>query len=214
MKRLGMNFEPAPLEELPSYLEMLASRAAPAPQNAMPRWWMAPNYDPLLKDEPGLAWQLRGSGVQTLTEDGYLSAAGAESRPGREDPLAKKWAAAMTSHYDSLAKSMPVFAELRNCFDLAVVAALLVKERLPAKARCDLSLLLDEKKLAVAEYHVPQKVDSKASLIRKGKGHILSLSGGVQVDSWSVLNRVETSAGLSTTRQSAAPQDTSRWWWD
>ena len=103
-------------------MEMLAGRSAPAPKNAMPRWWMAPHYDALLKDEAGLAWQLRGSGVQTLTEDGYLTAAGAEPTPGREDPLAKKWAAAMTSHYDSLAKSLPVFAELRNCIDLAVVA--------------------------------------------------------------------------------------------
>jgi len=214
MKRLGMNFEPSPDSNLPSYMEMLASRSAAAPKNAMPRWWMAPHYDALLKDEGGLAWQLRGSGVQTLTEDGYLSAAGAEATPGREDPLAKKWAAAMTSHYDSLAKSLPVFAELRNCIDLAVVGALLVKEKLPAKARCDLSLLLDDKRLAVAEYHVPQTVDSKASLIRKGQSQILSLSGGVQVDSWSVLNRVETSTDLSTTHQSAAALDPNRWWWD
>jgi hypothetical protein len=214
MKRLGMNFEPAPIDELPSYMEMLAVRSAPAPKNAMPRWWMAPHYDALLKDEAGLAWQLRGSGVQTLTEEGYLISAAAHPTPGREDTLAKKWAAAMTSHYDSLAKSLPVFAELRNCIDLAVVGALLVKEKLPTKARCDFALLLDEKKLAVAEYHVPQTVDSKASLIRKGQSQILSLSGGVQVDSWSVLNRVEIQPDLAEARQSAASPESPRWWWD
>jgi hypothetical protein len=213
MKRLGMGFEPAPIEELPSYLKLLAGRSAPPPKNAMPRWWMAPHYEPVLKDEAGLAWQLRGSGVQTLTEDGYLSSSGGVVSAGREDALAKKWADAMTSNYDSIAKAMPVFAELRNCMDLAVIASLLVKEGLPAKANCDLALLLDDKRIAVAEYHVPKTVDSRASLIRKGPGWILSLSGGVQVDSWSVLNRSETRVELTTTRQDAA-RTIDRWWWD
>jgi hypothetical protein len=175
---------------------------------------MAPHYDPLLKDAEGLAWQLRGSGVQTLTEDGYLGSSGTVVSGGREDPLAKKWAEAMTTNYDGLAKALPVFAELRNCMDLAVVAALLVKEDLPAKTGCDLSLLLDEKRIAVAEYHVPKAVDSRASFVRKGQGGILSLSGGIQVDSWSVLTRVETRAELAETRRQAALAPTERWWWD
>jgi hypothetical protein len=213
MKRLGMGFEPAPIDKLPSYLSMLANQSA-TPKNAMPRWWMAPRYEPLLKDAEGLAWQLRGSGVQTLTEDGYLGAAGAAVEAGRADPLAKKWANAMTDNYATLAKAMPVFGELRNCMDLAVVAALLVKEDLPAKTGCDLSLLLDEKQIGVAQYNVPKTVDSRASLIRKGREWILSLSGGVQVDSWSVVSRVETRNELSATRQQAAARQPERWWWD
>jgi hypothetical protein len=192
---------------------MLADKST-SPKNAMPRWWMAPRYEPLLKDAEGLAWQLRGSGVQTLTEDGYLGAAGAAVDAGRADPLAKKWADAMTDNYASLAKAMPVFGELRNCMDLAVVAALLVKEDLPGKTGCDLSLLLDEKQIGVAEYNVPQAVDSRASLVRKGREWILSLSGGVQVDSWSVVSRVETRSQLSATRQQAAAKQRERWWWD
>jgi Protein of unknown function (DUF1598) len=215
MKRLGMKFEPAPIEGLPSYLELLQARTVPPPKSAMPRWWMAPHYEPLLQDTDGLAWQLRGSGVQTLTEAGYLSSsAAAATRANKEDPLAKKWAAAMTSKFDSLARALPVFAELRNCMDLAVIAALLVKEDLPAKAGCDLSLLLDEKRIVVAEYPVPQTVASKASFVRTGAGWILSLSGGVQVDSWSVLERVETSPALSDARRAAAAARRERWWWD
>ena len=214
MKRLGMDFEPAPIEGLPSYLKLLAARSAPPPKSAMPRWWMAPHYEPLLKDAEGLAWQLRGSGVQTLTEDGYLGSSGAAVNAGREDAIAKKWADAMTNNYGALAKALPVFAELRNCMDLAVVAALLVKEDLPAKAGCDLSLLLDEKRIALGEYPAAKTVDSRASLVRKGPDWILSLSGGVQVDSWSVLNRVETSTELTNTRQQAASEKTQRWWWD
>ena len=210
MKRLGMNFEPAPIEGLPSYLELLQARSAAVPKNAMPRWWMEPNYEPLLKDPDALAWQLRGSGVRTLAEDGRSRSGGA----GNENGLVHKWAAAMTSRYESLARAMPAFAELRNCMDLAVVAALLVKEDLPAKAGCDLSLLLDERRVAVAEYPVPHSVDSRASLVRKGAGWILSLSGGVQVDSWSVLERVETSAELPAHRRTAITSRHEQWWWD
>jgi uncharacterized protein DUF1598 len=214
MKRLGMNFEHAPIEGLPSYMELLAVRTAARPKNAMPRWWLAAHYEPLLKDEAGLAWQLKGGGVKVMTEDGYLSSSGAVVNTGREDPLAKKWADSFSSHYAELAKSIPVFAELRNCIDLAVVAALLVKEDLPAKTGCNLSLLLDERRTGIAEHTTPKTIDSRASLVRKGRDWIISLSGGVQVDSWSALDRTETAAELSQTRSVARATDTDRWWWD
>ncbi len=213
MKRLGMNFEKSPVDGLPSYMELLALRTAPRPKSAMPRWWMAPKYEPLIKDADGLAWQLRGS-VQTLTEDGYVGSSGAVVATGREDPLAKKWADAMTNNYAALAKALPVFAELRNCIDLAVVAALLVKEDLTRKAGCDLPLLLDESRIAVAEYPVPKSIASRASFVRKGRDWIISLSGGVQVDSWSALERVEINAQLHETRAIAKPAIPDRWWWD
>jgi hypothetical protein len=98
--------------------------------------------------------------------------------------------------------------------DLAVVAALVTKENLAGRAGCDLSLLLDEKRVAVAEYQVPRMIDSRASLIRKGRDWIVSISGGVEVDSWSVLNRVEVSGELAKTRAQAAPAEGNRWWWD
>jgi hypothetical protein len=214
MKRLGMNFEPAPIVGLPSYLEMLQAPSAPAPKSAMPRWWMEPSYEPLLRDETGLAWQLRGTGVQTLTEDGYLREGGSVAITGKADILAKKWADAMTSNYPALTRTLPAFAELRNCMDLAVVGALFVKEDLPKKSRCDLSLLLDEKRVALAEYPVPKMVDSRASLVRKGSTWILSLSGGVQVDSWSVLEKTETVPGLGEKRREASLSPRDRWWWD
>jgi hypothetical protein len=214
LKRLGMNFERAPIDNLPSYMELLGGRSAARPKTAMPRWWMAPKYEPLLKDVDSLAWQLRGSGVQVLTEDGYLGSSGAVANTGREDPLAKKWADAMTSNYPALAKALPVFAELRNCIDLAVVAALLVKEDMPRKAGCDLAMLHDENRIAIAEYPIPKSVDSRASLIRKGRDWIISLSGGIQVDSWSALDHIETNAELTQTRRNANPSASERWWWD
>ena len=215
MKRLAMNLEPAPIEGLPSYMEMLQADEAPLPKNAMPRWWMAPHYEPLLKDEEGLAWQLRGQGVQTLTEEGYLGRGGkVVAGRSKDESLAKEWADAMTANYDALAVKMPVFAELRNCMDLAVVATLLVKEDLPNRAGCDLRVLLEDKRVAVAEYSVPRTIASRASLIRKQGRWVISVSGGVELDSWSVLDRVEAGPDLATVRTKATPVGTDRWWWD
>jgi NADH-quinone oxidoreductase subunit D len=63
MKRLGMGFERAPVDGLPSFLDMFSGRTAGL-QNMMPRWWLAPNYEPIRRDAEGLAWELRGSGVK------------------------------------------------------------------------------------------------------------------------------------------------------
>ena len=109
MKRLAMDFEPAPIADMPSYLELLKARSA-APRTAMPRFWLAPQYEPVLKDEEGLAWQLRGRGVQAMTEDGYISASGeVVDRVGKEEPLAKKWVETMTARYGELSSAAPVF---------------------------------------------------------------------------------------------------------
>jgi hypothetical protein len=61
---------------------------------------------------------------------------------------------------------------------------------------------------------VPTKVASQASLVRKGSGWIVSLSGGVQVDSWSVLSKVETSANVAGQQAQVLAGRRDRWWWD
>jgi hypothetical protein len=216
LKRLGMNLEPAPIPGMPSYMELLQEPSAPAPRNTMPRFWLAPRYDPLLKDSEGLAWQLRGTGVQALAEDGVLRASGIStvSSAKESNTPATKWAETMTAKYDALSTAMPIFKELRNCMDLAVVAALFAKEDLPKKAGCDLSLFLDEKRIQVANYHVPKTVLSRASVIPKGRQWIVGISGGVAVDSWSVLNHVELNHDLAKTRERTTSVPAGRWWWD
>ena len=44
----------------------------------------------------------------------------------------------MTAHYDELSTKDVVFGQLRNCIDLAVVAALVAKERLNEKTGWDM----------------------------------------------------------------------------
>ena len=126
MKRLAMDFEPAPVDGMPSFLDMAKSRRGGL-HNMMPRWWLAPMYEPLRRDADGLAWELRGQGVHCLTEQEFLNDAGQKQHTGKADPTAQKWADTFTEKFDELAREDSSFGQLRNVMDLAVVGALLVE---------------------------------------------------------------------------------------
>jgi hypothetical protein len=221
MKRLGMNIEPAPIEGLPSYLDLLSRggpgsphRTAPA-RGTAPRWWLAPRYEAIARDDDGLAWQLGPTSVQTLTEEGFVGRGGAiVAAKAAKGSAAQEWAEAMTAGYDKLAVELPIFAELRSCMELAVVGALFTNQNLPARAGCDLNLLHDERRLAVAEFHVPKSIASRASLVRNGRETIVSVSGGVEIDSWEVLKQPEVRPELAASRKQLASAKPAHWWWD
>ncbi|MCH5374715.1 MAG: DUF1598 domain-containing protein, partial [Planctomycetes bacterium] len=59
MKRLAMDLDESPIPELPSFLDLL-NQGRRTPNNAMPRWWLACNYEPLARSEDKLVWELRG----------------------------------------------------------------------------------------------------------------------------------------------------------
>ncbi len=210
MKRMGMGFDKSPVRNMPSYLELVNVASA---TSAMPRWWLAPNYDALLKDPEGLAWELRGKGVKCMTEDSLFSADGTRQQTGKSSDAAQKWADSMTANYDELCVAEPVFGELRNLMDLAVVSALIIKERLHERAECPLSLLTDPMAIAVHDFPAPKQVSSKANALKKGRNWIISASGGVEINSWEVASRTEASPKLSSVRQ-AKPAAAKSWYWE
>jgi hypothetical protein len=213
MKRLGMNFEPAPVAGLPSYIQMLrpGSRGM---QSMTPRWWLVPNYAPLATDDKGLAFELRGAKVKCLTEETFFGDNGARAQTGKVSPVAQQWADNMTARYDELSLREPIFGQLRNCMDLAIVAALIFKENLPAAADLNLGLLLDSAQLAAEEMLVPRQVDTQASFVKKGHNWVISASGGVEIHPWQVVDKLEKSAALAADRERAVPHNPQTWWWN
>ncbi|MBX3412488.1 MAG: DUF1598 domain-containing protein [Pirellulales bacterium] len=210
MKRLGMGFDPSPVPGMPSFLQM----AKPG-GNMMPRWWMAPNYEPMLRDADGLAWELRGASVKAMTEDAFFNEQGVRQTTGHASPVAQRWADTMTEKYDELALAEPIFAELRNVMDLAVVAALVAREDLTTKAGYSMPLLLDPSDLAAAKYPAPRQVDSVASFVKKGRNYVISVSGGVDINPWAITERSETNDSLDAVRTAQeAPAAANRWWWN
>jgi hypothetical protein len=208
MKRLGMDLERAPIDGMPSFLTMAKSRRG-ALHNMMPRWWLAPMYEPLRRDEDGLAWELRGQGVRCLTEQGYLEN-GQLERTGKADPTAQKWADTFTEKFDELAREDSTFGQLRNVMDLAVVAALLTKEGLLAHSGLEMPNLMGARPLE--EYPAPRMVPSQASFVKAGRSWIVSVSGGVQIFPWQVADRTEVAAELAQARAERSQSQTG-WYW-
>lgn len=212
MKRLAMDFDPAPVHGLPSFMELL-THGGGHPTNMLPRWWLAPNYASMLRDAEGQAFELRGAGVKCLTEEDYATTSGERSHSGHASPQAAKWAQTMTDKYSELADAEPVFGELLNVMDLAIFGALFVEERLPAKAGHDFALLTGEQPLRTAELHAPTHVDSKATVRKHGRDWLISASGGVQFNAFEIVEKAETSPEVDAARDGAAPRG-ERWWWD
>ncbi len=213
MKRLAMGFDPTPIKAMPSFLSMI--KAGPrGMNNMMPRWWLAPNYAGVLASPDGMAYELKGAGVKCVAEEDFLKADGSKERGAKPNLVSKKWADSMTAHYDELAAKESIFGELRNCIDVAVVAALMTKEHLTEKAGHSFPELLNAKDLPTEQYHAPHHVNSIASLMQKGSNWVITVSGGVQIDSWTPVMKPEPSEKLVSVRAAEAMTPGKSWWWN
>jgi hypothetical protein len=211
MKRLAMNFEPSPVRGLVSYLQLSNGKGS-----MMPRWWLEPDFDPLLKDADGLAFEVRNPRVKAVTEDDYLAANGQRQHSGQASPIAQRWADSMSKHYAELSTRLPIFAELQNVMLLSVVAALIANENLADKAGCHLPTLFNAAAVQTAQLAAPRQVPSQASFVKKGSNWIISASGGVLVNAWAIASRHESDAQrqLEPLRSRAQGAAADRWWWN
>ena len=204
MKRIAMKLQRSPVKGLTSYIDMLTS----PPDNMMPRWWMACNYEPIAKSKDGLAWEIRGQGIKVMTEDELISADGSVKGTGKANPVAQAWADQMTEKFDELAVKEPIFGELRNLFDMSIVAALIAKEDLLTKANCPLTTIADSKSgLGVSSWVAPRFVDTQCGAMKKGRNYIITASGGVEIASWAIADKTAVVHEIEDVRAKAARKE-------
>lgn len=211
MKRLAMAFDKAPVPGLPSYLELVKASGRGV-QETTPRWWLAPWYEPLQTTPDGLTWEIRGQGVRCMTEQDLLRGDGSRQHTGRASAVAKRWADRLTETYDQLAAVDSAFGLLQNVMDLAVVAAIVEREGLLDRAGLELPYFLNDE--ITATYHAPKRVETQVNIIKKGRNWLISASGGVQLDAWSVTNDPQQSEELGQVHDQHAQAKGQRWWWD
>ena len=209
MKRLGMNLQPAPIDGLPSYLQLMKTGRG-GMQSSTPRWWLAPMYDPIATDADGLAWELRGQGVKCMTEDDFVNSQGEIVHSGKAGPIAKKWAELMTKQFEKLCGADSAFGHLRNVMDLAVVAALIERQGLLERVELQLPGMLQQ--MPTVECQAPRQVATTASLLKKGRTWVISASGGVQIYPWQIAEKTEQTESLDPIRDRLTAED-SNWWW-
>ncbi|MCA9179438.1 MAG: DUF1598 domain-containing protein [Planctomycetales bacterium] len=211
MKRLAMHLEPAPIPNMPSYVQMIRGGVN---SSTNPRWWLACNYEPLAASDDKLAWEIRGQGVKAMTEDEFVQADGTVKGTGKANDAAQKWADLLTSRYDELSAADPVFGKLRNMMDMCVVAALIEAHDFRNLANCDLSLLYDARSdLTLTQWPTPRTVSPECSFLRTRKGWTVTASGGVLVESWQSASRSKVDGAIAAVREKSAP-NAKRWWWN
>ncbi len=200
MKRIGMGLEGSGLEKLPSYLAMVPAGGR---ATALPRFWLEAAYDPIARDADELAWRLSGRRMTCLTESDVAGDNGMKRAAAPADAVARRWCDAMTANYDALAAKQPIFAELTNCIDLAVVAALIHGRQLDKRAGCDLAAFIDPATLPLPKYDVPTSVPTVATGLKKGGNWVLSASGGVKFQPWQFAANTAVAADVTAVRTQA-----------
>ena len=149
-----------------------------------------------------------------MTEEVFLNRDGQAKPTGTSNKIALRWADDFTERYEKLSVELPVFGQLRNCMDLAVLAALLNKYKLFSNAGFEPELLTDSEKIKLAEYPIPKFAAPQVSHLRLRKSWLIAVSGGIDIDGWSVAAKTEVDPELSAMLQKVVSAPRERWWWD
>lgn len=219
MKLIGMGLAEG-VDRVESYLQSIHLRAGEAPpEMSVLRWWFALKYDSIARSEAGDAFQLVGQGVRVLSENEMLAEQGQRVHTGASEALNRQFAESFTAHFAELAKKYPVYGELRNIFDLAMVVTLIQNEKLAERAGWKSTLLGDSAKLRLPHGNTPREVDTVINHRVINQRYVIAgVSGGVMVAPGDVLRetRAKDSAAKTVERGKPVPKDLAAgaWWWD
>lgn len=222
MKLVGIGLEEGVLG-VPSYLSSIKlDKGQAAPPLDVLRWWFTLNYDAIHASPNHDVFEVRGQGVKVLSENELLTALGRQIHTGKSDELNQQFAQSFTKHFPALAKKYPVYADLQNIFDLALVSALIKSENLAEQTNWHLTCFADPQQYNTAQGNVPKEVETVMNhrIINK-KTIVAAVSGGVSVEPRSLVQasalKVDTKGELQSERSRSTPAKTiarNAWWWD
>ncbi|HPM80297.1 MAG TPA: DUF1598 domain-containing protein [Candidatus Anammoximicrobium sp.] len=221
MKLVGMGLEEGVLG-VTSYLSSVTvpEGGAPPPMTVL-RWWFTMNYE-ALRATPGRdAFELRGPGVRVLSENEMLTQRGERIHTGQADEWNEQFAHSFTKHFAELAAKYPIYADLRNVFDLALVAALIVAEDVPNRLNWPAIHFVEEKRYQVERGPAPTEVETVLNHRIISQKHIVAgVSGGVSADARPYVQKpaiaIDNYGALQAGRIASMPSDQpdDAWWWD
>jgi len=221
MKLVGMGLEEGVLG-VESYLDSVK----PAADGSLPpidvlRWWFTINYDAVNATEGRNAFELKGQGVKVLSENELLTQRGEQVHTGKSDVLNSRFAESFTKHFGALAAKYPIYSELQNVFDLALVAALIRSEDLAGQTNWHHTYFGDADLFPVELGPAPKEVESVVNhKVVNRKNIVLGVSGGVSVDMRSLVKankiKTDTYGALKASHQGSEPKKLGNdaWWWD
>lgn len=236
MKLLGMGLEET-IPEVLCYFDRvkLANDGSPPPMDVA-RWWFTLNYDDVVTSADRTAFSFNGTGVKVLSETEFINDGGERIHTGTSHGPTKGFARDFTDHFDKLANKYPVYRQLKNVFDLALVASLIRREDLtgktywhrtyfasPEPGSSDLTYQVRKDRTAVqVDTVLNEKVLTACKQSSRVKHRLIGVSGGVSYDVDDILRKEYTleytpqsEQSLAGSVQKGAPDAQQKnWWWD
>ncbi|MBP86207.1 MAG: hypothetical protein CMJ64_05755 [Planctomycetaceae bacterium] len=220
MKLVGMGLEEG-TKGVTSYLDSVKvpEGGSPPPMDVL-RWWFTLNYDAVRTTKSGDAFELRGPGVKVLSENEMLTERGERVHTSSSSLLNSEFAHSFTEHFGDLATKYPIYAELRNVFDLALVAAIVRSQDLHGQLDSHFLHYLDAERYRPRFGTAPKQVETVMNHRVINRKHIIvGVSGGVSYDAKQLVRSANLKRDeyglLSGNRDQGMPKlPASVWWWD
>ncbi|MEX2139244.1 MAG: DUF1598 domain-containing protein [Pirellulales bacterium] len=221
MKLVGLGLEDG-VTGVKSYLDSIVVKPGePAPPMDVLRWWFTLNYQAVAASSERDVFEIRGQGVQVLSENELLTMTGQRVHTGAASPANQQFTGSFTEHFEQFAAKYPVYADLRNIFDLALVAALFKAEHLPERADWRMPVIGNAERYAVRLGPAPKQVPTVIAHRVVNRTQILvGISGGVAVNpaTYVASDKIEVDSygKLAAERTQAAAKELplEAWWWD
>jgi hypothetical protein len=220
MKLVGVGLENGVLG-VPSYLSMIqVPKGQAAPPLDVLRWWFTLNYDALQATPDHDGFEFRGQGVKVLSENELLTATGQRVHTGASDVLNSEFARNFTQHFSALAVKYPIYADLQNMFDLALLGALIRSEHLADRVDWHMTCFGNPKQFRVETLDSPKTVETVINHRIVNQSLILvGVSGGVSCDPSKLVQPTSMKAdyGILREQRAATKPKTNLpnvWWWD
>lgn len=186
------------------------------------RWWLTMKYDSVLHSADGHSFEFVGSSVRCQSENQYLDSIGQQVPTGQSDGANRLFAENFTKRYEELAKQDLVFGDLKNVFDLALVASLIHNQGAAKKAHWNYGVFAADGLYETQKFSKPVEVDSVVNhRVYRGRDIVVQVAGGVRADLGIVVNdgalfqakpQVQATAEQASKAKQAVTDK--RWWWD
>jgi hypothetical protein len=208
-------------KEIPSYFALLKAtgQTKGVPLEAL-RWWLTMKYGAIVHNPNRTFFEIQDSSVLIQSENQFVNSRGQHMPTGISEPVNQLFAQNFTQNYAKLARREPVFAELRNLFDMALVAALCRQENLHGRSGWDLGVFGPEGAYQPAVVPAPTVVESVMNHKVYGAGNIVvQVAGGVEGNLFAVardpkLAKEDPALDQVGTRGKLPNLPAGRWWWD
>jgi hypothetical protein len=217
MKLIGIGLERPPVK-LASYVDNASPSSAN--RNALQRWFFIPDYQSVRVSADDLGMELVGNGVKLVSEDQLVNADGSRQVSGKTNKASHTFVTGFTRKYAELSNKVPVYAQLRNCIDLAIAAAFIQQHDYYGKAGWQMTTFGDEKAVAIETLNAPKQVESVVTSVWKGSTLMTPVGGGVTIHPARALETSNVLADedgkLGELRESLNLKDLAagQWWWD